>query len=293
MMKKIITNLLILAVTVLMVTSCDDKYPIVFDDSNVIVGMSASTLSVREDGTGSFTIYLGGIEGTEAADVTLAVSVDGISKPAVEGTDFNLSTKNVNVPVGVASVTVTPVNNTIFAGNKQFRVTIASNSKNYDMAVQQSILVTIIDDEHPLKAWIGTYSVAAVSYGSPGAWDEAWTVTTSAVASDVTKLNLVGISGSTAPVVATLNTTTMTIEITSPSALVSAYDYDGVSLYYATDEILSIASGEVTAGMLTASGLQKITGTIEANGTIKIDRMCIILDDYNWAWDCFNTTWTK
>ncbi|MEZ5019664.1 MAG: hypothetical protein R2756_06020 [Bacteroidales bacterium] len=30
----------------------------------------------------------------------------------------------------------------------------------------------------PLKPWIGTYDVLAVSYGSPGAWDEEWVVTT-------------------------------------------------------------------------------------------------------------------
>jgi len=293
MMKKIISNLLLLTVALFRVTSCDDNYPIIFDDSDVIVGMSTSTLSLREDGTGSFTIYLGGVEGTEATDVTLAVSVDGITRPAVEGTDFTLSTKNVNVQVGLASVTVTPVNNSIFTGNKQFRVTITGNSKNYSLTAQKSILVTIVDDEHPLKAWIGTYTVAAVSYGSPGEWDEEWTITTSAIASDVTKLNVVGIAGSTTPVVATVNTTNMTIEMTSPSDLGAIYGYDSGSVYYATDEILAIASGYLTAGLLNAASSHKITGTIEANGTIKIDRMCIILDDYVYAWDCFNTTWTK
>lgn len=293
MMKKIISNLFILAVAMFMMTSCDDKYPIMFDDSTVIVGMSKTTLSVKENATGSFTVYLGGVTGTEATDVTLQVSVDGISKPAIEGTDYTLSSKNLNVAVGVATVTVTPINNDIFTGNKQFRVSIASNSKNYDLAAQESILVTIVDDEHPLKAWIGTYTVTAVSYGSPGDWDEEWTITTSAVATDDTQLNVVGIAGGTTPVIATLNTTDMTIEMDSPTYLGSIYGYDNGSVYYATDELLAIASGYVTAGMLTAAESFKITGTIEANGTIKIDRMCITLDDYVYAWDCFNTTWTK
>ncbi len=293
MMKKIISNLFILAVAMFMVTSCDENYPIMFDDSTVIVGMSSSVLSVKEDATGTFTVYLGGVTGTAATDVTLQVSVDGISKPATEGTDFTLSSKNLNVAVGVATVTVTPINNDIFTGNKQFRVSIASNSKNYETAAQESILVTIVDDEHPLKVWIGNYTVAAVSYYDPGNYDEEWDVTASAVASDVTKLSLVGIAGSTTPVIATLNTTDMTIEITSPSDLGAIYGYDSGSVYYATDEILAIASGYVTAGMLTAAESYKITGTIEADGTIKIDRMCVILDDFVYAWDCFNTTWTK
>jgi hypothetical protein len=255
--------------------------------------MSSSSLSIKENSTGSFGVYLGAATGTEATDVVLEVSTDGIANPAIEGTDFTLSSKSVNVPVGVAMVTVTPIDNSVFTGDKKFNVTIVSNSKNYDMSVQQTITVTIVDDEHPLKAWMGTYTVAAVSYGSPGDWDEEWSVTTSPVAGDATKLQLVGISGGSEPVIATFNTTDMTITIDSPSYLGPIYGYDNGSVYYATDELLAIASGYVTTGMLNAAASHKITGTIEADGTIMIDRMCITLDDYVYAWDCFNTTWTK
>lgn len=285
-----------LAVTLILVTSCEDKYPIIFDESNIVVGLSPTSLSVKENSTGSFNVYLGGVTGTEATDVTLEVSIAGISKPAIEGTDFTLSSKNVSTPVGLTAVTVTPIDNSTFNGNKQFVVKIASNSKNYAVATQDSIKITLVDDEHPLKNWIGSYTVAAVSYGSPGAWDESWTVTTAPVATDVTQLSITGISGpGSGPVIATLNTTAMTIEMASAQALGAAYGADNgpVSIYYATDELLAIASGYVTEGMLTAAGSHKITGTIEANGTIKIDRMCFILDDYVYAWDCFNTTWTK
>ena len=281
-----------LAVTLLMVTSCDDNYPIMYDEANIVVGISASSLSVKENATGSFNVYLGGVDGTEATDIVLEISVNGIASPAVEGTDFTLSSKNVNTPVGVKAVTVTPIDNSTFNGNKQFVVKIASNSKNYPVTPQDSIKITLVDDEHPLKAWIGTYTVAAVSYGSPGEWDEEWTVTTAPVASDVTKLTMTGIAGSSEAVVATLNTTTMTVTIASPSSINGGEGYDNTSVYYATNELLAIASGYVTTGMLSAAS-QPITGTIEANGTIKIDKMCIILDDYVYAWDCFNTTWTK
>ncbi len=305
MMKKIISNLLLLTVTLFIVTSCDDKYPIIFDESNVIVGMSKSTLSVKEDATGTFTIYLGGVEGTEAADVTLAVSVDGITSPAIEGTDFTLSTKNVNVPVGLASVTVTPINNSIFTGNKQFRVTITGNSKNYALAVQKSIIVTIVDDEHPLKAWIGTYTVAAVSYGDPGNWDEEWTVTTSPVPGDPTKLALLGISEGTKPVIATFNTSTMKIEIATPQDMGLTYGSYGYAdpywgeIYYGTDVLFGLVGEgwfEPSDGILAANSGNKLTGTIEANGTIRIDRIASVLrysTTYYQVWDMFNTTWTK
>lgn len=301
-MKKIITNLLILAVALLLVTSCDDTYPIIFDDSVVVVGMSSATLSVSENASGSFNIYLGGVTGTEATDVTLTVSVDGISKPAVEGTDFTLSSKNVSVPVGVATVTVNPIDNSVFAGNKQFKVTIAGNSKDYPLAVQQSILVTLVDDEHPLKNWIGTYTVAAVSYGNPGNWDEEWTVVTSPVAGDVTKLALLGISEGTKPAIATLNTTDMTIEIETPQDLGEIYGYAAPywgEIYYGTDVLFGLVGGDwadPSDGILGANSGIKLTGTIEANGTIRIDKIAPVLrystTDYV-VWDMFNTIWTK
>jgi len=302
MMKKIISNLLILAVAMIMVTSCDDTYPIVLDDSTVVIGMSKSTLSVQENGTGSFTVYLGGVTGTDATDVTLAVSVEGVTSPATEGTDYTLSTKNVNVPVGVAAVTVTPVNNDVFTGNKQFKVSIASNSKNYPMAAQQSIVVTIVDDEHPLKVWLGTYTVEALSYGNPGAWDEEWTVTTSPVAGDPTKLALLGISDGTKPAIATFDTEEMTITIETPQDLGEIYGYADPywgEIYYGTDVLFGLVGGDwadPSDGILAANSGNKLTGTIEADGTIRIDKILPVLrystTDYV-CWDMFKTTWTK
>jgi len=302
MMKKIISNLLILAVAMIMVTSCDDTYPIVLDDSTVVIGMSKSTLSVQENGTGSFTVYLGGVTGTDATDVTLAVSVEGVTSPATEGTDYTLSTKNVNVPVGVAAVTVTPVNNDVFTGNKQFKVSIASNSKNYPMAAQQSIVVTIVDDEHPLKIWLGTYTVEALSYGNPGAWDEEWTVTTSPVAGDPTKLALLGISDGTKPAIATFDTEEMTITIETPQDLGEIYGYADPywgEIYYGTDVLFGLVGGDwadPSDGILAANSGNKLTGTIEADGTIRIDKILPVLR-YSTTryvcWDMFKTTWTK
>ena len=280
-------------VTMILVTGCEDKYPVIFDTSNVIVGLNKSVLSVKEQGpAGTFNIYLGAVTGTTATDVTLSISVDGISNPAIEGTDFTISSKNVSVGVGETVVTITPIDNAVFEGNKQFKVSISGNSQNYDVTNQNTLTVTLIDDEHPLKTWLGTYTVAAVSYGDPGNWDEEWTVTTSAVSGDITKIQMVGISGGTEPVIATVDKVAMTIEIESPSYLGGIYGYDNGSLYYGTDDILALAGTYVTTGMLAAA-THKITGTIEADGTIHIDRMAIVLDDYVYCWDAFNTTWTK
>lgn len=301
-MKRNIINLFILAVATILVTSCNDKYPIKYDDSNVIVGMSSTSLKVNENGNGSFGIYLGAVSGTPATDVVLQISTDGIAHPAIEGTDFTLSTKNPNVPVGVAKVTVNPVDNSEFTGDKQFKVSIVSNSKNYEMAVQQTIIVTIADDEHPLKNWIGTYKVAAASYGSPGEWDEEWTVTTSPVAGDPTKLALLGIAKGNKPAIATFNTVAMTITIETPQDLGEIEGklnpYWG-EIYYGTDVLFGLVGNDwanPSDGILAANSGIKLTGTIEADGTIKIDRVAPVLrygTAYYVVWDMFNTTWTK
>lgn len=117
-MKKIFSKLFIFGVAILMMTSCDDSYPVIYDESNIIVGLNTTVLTLNEDAEGEFTIYLGGVTGTEATDVTLQVSVDGIDNPAVEGTDFTLSTKNINLPVGTASVSVIPANDDKFTDRK-------------------------------------------------------------------------------------------------------------------------------------------------------------------------------
>ena len=66
-------------------------------------------------------------------------------------------------------------------------------------------------------------------------------------------------------------------------------------MYYGTAAIIGqvLAADVITTAMLSASSSVKITGTINANGTILVDKMGMILTDYDWPWDVFNTTWTK
>ncbi|MEZ4996085.1 MAG: hypothetical protein R2758_00930 [Bacteroidales bacterium] len=104
---------------------------------------------MKENATGSFTVYLGGVTGTEATDVTLQVSVDGTSPAGQQKELTSPLLKECQRGSRNCINNRYPVDNDIYGGNKQFRVSIASNSKNYDLAVQESILKTIVDDEHP------------------------------------------------------------------------------------------------------------------------------------------------
>ena len=293
-MKKILSKLFIFGIAILLVTSCDDNYPVIYDDANIIIGLNTTVLTVNEDEEGEFTIYLGGISGTEATDVTLQVSVDGIDNPAVEGVDFTLSTKNINLSVGTSSVTVIPTNDEVFTGNRQFKVSIAGNSKNYTVAAQNTILVTIVEDDHPLSSWIGTYDVEALSTYEPGAL-ETWTVTTVAGDAPMT-LKATGIAFGNGSVVIKFNIDDSTVEIESGQNLGDIYSDAGGpfagSVYYATDDIIGDAGDYTDATFLAAAKAISMTGTFNDDGEIQINRMAIILDEYVYCWDVFNTTWT-
>jgi len=285
-MKKYIYKLSISLVALVFVTGCQKEYPIKFDSGTSVIGFNKSALTVKENGTaGSVNLYLGAAVGATATDVTLEVSIEGIAKPAIEGTDFTLSSTTVSVGVGETAVTITPIDNSVFQGNKQFKLIIKSNSKNYSISAQKTLTVTITDDEHPLKTWIGTYKVAAASYGKPGEWDEAWTITTSAHATDLTKLVVRGIgtsSPSTTDWVGVINTTAMTITFNPGQQINEAYGYGPMIMYVGTPDLTTVPDAN-------------IVGTISADGGIHIDLLALEMTGANAGavWDTFNTTWTK
>lgn len=268
-----------------MIATACEKEPILFDSSSGLVGFSSSALTVTEDGSGdSITLYLGASAGAAASTVSLEVITTGLSNPAVEGTDFSLSSKEVSCAVGETKVKVTPVDNDVFTGDKMFMVKISSVSK-YDVAAEDSVMVTIQDNEHPLKPWIGTYDVDADSYGdvlngeADGAWDEAWTVVTSPVAGALDQLQMVGVGGGDQPVIATLDKDAGTIVIQPDQDAGDCYGY-GSTLVYKGDFNLNIVEGA------------SLTGTISPDGTIVVDNWIQYLTDYDFIWDEFKTTWT-
>jgi hypothetical protein len=283
-MKKILVKSSLVLVTILLFITACEKGPIMFDTSIKMIGFSTSSVVVKEDVGGAAYLYLAAVTGTEATTITLTVDTVGLGKAAAkEGIDFNLSSKSVPVNVGETAVTITPVNNSVFTGDKKFYIVITGNSKNYTLSTQKRFLVTIADDEHPLKAWIGTYSVAAASYGKPGAWDESWTVITAPVEGDVTKLSLKGIGASSANTIyAVFDKDALTITISKGQNVGDVYGYGEIKIYYGFDDL----SLDMDAD---------ITGTLNLNGTIHIDHWGENVTDPtgDWVWDVFNTTWTK
>jgi len=152
---------------------------------------------------------------------------------------------------------------------------IGINNPNAEITASWSIL-------HPLQAWIGSYDIYGISYGNPGAWDEAWTATTEAVTGDLTHLAVtidVG-NGPGVPFLASFDTGAMTITIPSGTEIGNVYG-GGSTLLYVGD-------------FATIDMVSDLTGTLVADGTINIDQVAVYMpqQDPPLYWDAFNTTWT-
>ena len=281
-------KLLYIIMMVIIFTSCKND-PIMFDTSKTFVAFTSSSASVVENENAlDIPVMVAGLPGSPAVTVNFEVKTEGIANPAVEGTDFTIvSAGSVDFPngSGMVNITVHPIDNAVFTGNKSFELVLTTNSKNYPTGADNVITVTLKDNEHPLAKWIGTYSVAAVSYGSPGAWDENWLVTTEPDPDDVNKLIITGVGApGSDPIKATINLEEMSITLAPGQTIGDVYGYGNIAVYKGTD-----AGDDVILD-------QPLVGVIQDDGTILIDLWGHYITDGQYAnslWDVFNTTWTK
>ena len=269
-------------------TSCKND-PIMFDSSKTFVAFTSTSVSVVENENAlDIPVMVAGVPGSPAVTVNFEVKTEGIANPAVEGTDFTiLSSGSVDFPdgSGMVNITIHPIDNGVFTGDKSFELVLTSNSKNYPTGAENVITVTLKDNEHPLAKWIGTYSVSAVSYYSPGQYDELWSVTTEPDPNDVNKLIITGVGApGSGPLKATINLEEMSITLAPGQVLGDVYGYGSISVYKGTDAGDNIIQD------------QPLVGVIQDDGTIKIDLWGELITDGQNAgllWDVFNTTWTK
>ena len=296
-MKKFALKYSPLVLMILLIASCE-KERIAFDKSMAVVGFRQNALLIPEDQAEGkeIEIYLGAPAGMEATEVTLEVSVEGHSRPAIEGQDFTLSSKEVTVEIGVTRVTITPVNNTEFTGDKTFTLQIVSNSRDYLIAEENTLEVTLADDEHPLKNWLGNYTVEAISYDGPGVYDETWTVTVSPVPQQLDQVQITGVSGSDEPVIATIDQEALTISVEPGQTLGQPYGegYGNIGVFFGGN-LKDITWSYPPAPLYTEAGETPITGTIAEDGSqILIDNWAHLLtEDEGFIYDVFNTTWIK
>lgn len=282
-MKRIIIKYFTILSAVLLVSSCEWNPP-TFDSADSFVSFTASASVVAEQG-GMIGIPVIVTTGSSAPAVSVTFDFDEASA-AVEGEHFSLVNASNTLEIdgwGYDTIWIQPIDNDIFTGTLPLIINLTSNTQNYPFGVTKSHTLSIIDNEHPLGNWIGTYSVVALSYGNPGSWDEFWTVTSSAVDGDVESLEMVidAGNGGGIPFLVGIDIEEMTISIGAGTDVGDLYGYGPTAMHVGD---FSFVDPDAT-----------VVGSIEADGTIKIDELAMILTDYGFDggyWDAFNTTWT-
>ena len=165
-MKKL-TYLILAAGLLFAFAACDDNEPQSFRAADSNASFPTTTASVDENATEPLEIplALAGIKGSGKVIVTLTASSEGESNPAIEGTDFVIENKEIVFEdgCGIQNVIVRPIDNDIFTGKKTFRIIISATSPKLLESAQNSVLVTIVDDEHPWAAIIGTHNMTGIS----------------------------------------------------------------------------------------------------------------------------------
>jgi hypothetical protein len=293
-MKKRIRNIIYMLAAVLLAASCEWD-PIMFDESKSHVAFTDYTTSIPEEGNAmGIVVKVSALSDSPSLTVEYEFDTVGIDpeKAAFEGAQFNLLNESKTLTFtegwGYDTIFIEPIDNEIFTGNKIFNISLTGNSADYPFGEASVHAVTLADNEHPLGKWIGTYAVEALSYGDPGAWDEAWVVTTTPIEGEIDKLSILGIgSAGTTAIIATVDKENMTITI-KPGQDADAYadlGYTEGYVYYGTPE-------------LSLDINRPLEGTISEDGTITIDNFGIEVKyapdpSYNTVWDVFNTTWNK
>lgn len=165
-MKKL-TYLVLAAGLSFALAACDDNDPQSFIAADSHASFPTTTASLNENATEALEIpiALAGIKGSGEVTVTLTASSEGEKSPAVEGTDFVIENKKIvfEEGCGVQNVIVRPIDNDVFTGKKTFRIIISATSPKLAESVQNSVLVSLVDDEHPWAAIIGTYAISGIS----------------------------------------------------------------------------------------------------------------------------------
>ena len=120
---------------------------------------------------------MAGIPGSGKVTVTLAVSTEGDTNPAIEGEDFTIDNKEITFEegYGTQNIVIRPIDNNVFTGKKTFTLTIASSTPELKESVQNSVKISIADDEHPLSYLFGTYAMEGIlisqGQASPNGYD--------------------------------------------------------------------------------------------------------------------------
>jgi len=284
-MKRSIIKYFAILSAVLLVSSCEWNPP-TFDTADSFIAFTASSSGVAEQG-GMIAIPVLVTAESSAPAVSVTFDFDESSE-AVEGEDFTLvnpsNTLDISNGWGYDTIWIQPIDNDVFTGNILLIINLTSNTNNYAFGVTKSHSLTIIDNEHPLGNWIGSFSVDAVDYWSYFG-PETWTVTTEPDPSDVNNLIVTGMGSGYSEytsVTGVVDLDAKTITFSAGSEIGTHADYSGP---------IAIFLGDEGGGIYE----EPIVGDINDDGSIYVDHLGVkFVGGLNagLTWAVFETTWT-
>lgn len=149
--------------------ACDDNAQsnFQFEDTNVSFDIDESrfTPSVGENNRMlKVPVILAGIPGAYSVSVTIVTDTVGKENPAIEGVDFTIRKKTLTFDegCGIQYLEVRTIDNEIKNVEKTFDLIIESSSRPLKPNTANRITVSITDDEHPLKDYLGTYQAKGI-----------------------------------------------------------------------------------------------------------------------------------
>lgn len=197
----------LIALATMSLSSCSNDMP-EFNDADAFVALRQSTATMGEtSGENEVTVMLTSLSGKEGS-VDFEIVPDETA-PAVEGTDFEVVnasktlsfTKDANTQV----IKIKVIDNDVYTGDKRFTINLV-NAQGVNIGAENSVVVTIEDDEHPLAFMLGTYAAKGPDYFADGELTD-WTVKIAKDDADASKVwisNMVP-GGSNTPIYGTVN----------------------------------------------------------------------------------------
>lgn len=250
-MKKFITLFNIVLLGALLLVSCELNEVPEFKKSDSFVGFTKATASISEKGgVVRLPVTFATIEGS-AVTATYTL-IEGTSNPkdpkAKQGVNFSLKNPTATISFDAQTrssfIEINIIDRpNVFTGDLKFTVQINSVA-GANVGGDNICVVTINDLDHPLTAILGNYNATGTSYFSG---PDAWTVTITKDASDVSKVWITNLVSATSnPIYGVVNKTMTEIKVPIGQEIHKSanYGFIGFMGYYGPDGATAIPDGE-------------------------------------------------
>lgn len=282
-MKKLILFFSVFAIGAIFLTSCELNDIPKFDDKDSFVAFGAASKSISEQGgVLSIPVTLASINGT-----TTTATYEIVNGTAILGTNFTLvdatGTISFDSNKRTNNIQINIINKAgVYTGDLSFTVKLKA-SPDAKIGSENSCVVTITDQDHPLAAILGNYTASGDSYfdGPSG-----WTVTFTKDSKDVSLIWITNLlaggegSGVGVPVYGVVNNAKTEIKIPVGQTYATHSSYTVLlSGYYGPDGMTAIETG----GNITIKINPNYSMVIQDEmGTDVFSSTSVLLGNYNY-----------